>query len=502
MFLLNRAVAPAAAAAAIAAGSAFAQRCFATVDCEANTTASQPVKQPLRCLITGFHDWRELENNVWRCRDNPACRLLLGPPSDSPPLVRKGPLVRALQHAFADGSVEFTFQTLPVTWNTAAGLDLMLFDVVVHLGLGVYDCHDTILLEQDAYNLRCDRPDALANLGGGKPIVAPYELAPNSTTYECAPMQQRFPTRGTCTCACACLVLVGYASSHSGPHQRLAQCMHDLICIHGTHRSHPLTCICIVWYRYASLASGPALLTGGVGTGGIVTGRVGTDGGNHAAFKLERADARHSNTYICNETHFRALKAVERAAADRESDGMYMYMPRGMYAYACACACTCMHTLTSPLSLYLPLRVDTRYMCICMPPPPQLASRRRGCVHTCTYACTYTCAYMHPLHMHMYAPATAASQPAPRLRAGYFVHLPYESEHMGGYEGMATAVAELIGRLCRVEVHVDAAAAKSAGCHVQHGQVGHRHGHGGAELELETRAQAATTFSRERYSGA
>ena len=55
-----------------------------------------------RVLVTGFHDWRELESNVWRCRDNPSCRVLYGAPSASPPIEKAGPLVRALrapQHA-------------------------------------------------------------------------------------------------------------------------------------------------------------------------------------------------------------------------------------------------------------------------------------------------------------------------------------------------------------------------------------------------------------------
>ena len=42
-------------------------------------------------LVTGFHDWRELESNVWRCRDNPSCRVLYGAPSASPPIEKAGP---------------------------------------------------------------------------------------------------------------------------------------------------------------------------------------------------------------------------------------------------------------------------------------------------------------------------------------------------------------------------------------------------------------------------
>jgi hypothetical protein len=32
-------------------------------------------KRPLRVLITGFHDWRDLEGNYWRCRDKYASCL-------------------------------------------------------------------------------------------------------------------------------------------------------------------------------------------------------------------------------------------------------------------------------------------------------------------------------------------------------------------------------------------------------------------------------------------
>jgi len=37
------------------------------------------------------------------------------------------------------------------------------------------------------------------------------------------------------------------------------------------------------------------------------------------------------------------------------------------------------------------------------------------------------------------------------LRAAYFIHLPYADEQMGGYEALARAVAELIGRIVRLE---------------------------------------------------
>ena len=44
--------------------------------------------RPLRVLVTGFHDWRELEGNYWRCRDNPSCRLIYGNPCNWPPVRR------------------------------------------------------------------------------------------------------------------------------------------------------------------------------------------------------------------------------------------------------------------------------------------------------------------------------------------------------------------------------------------------------------------------------
>ena len=37
---------------------------------------------------------------------------------------------------------------------TSAGLDLQAFDAVVHLGLGVYDCTDKLIVEDGAYNIR------------------------------------------------------------------------------------------------------------------------------------------------------------------------------------------------------------------------------------------------------------------------------------------------------------------------------------------------------------
>lgn len=79
---------------------------------------------------------RELEGNPWRCRDNPSCRLIYGEPCALPPVQRRGPLVRALARTDVSRHADFSFQSMPVFWHTAAGLDLTFFDVVVHMGLG------------------------------------------------------------------------------------------------------------------------------------------------------------------------------------------------------------------------------------------------------------------------------------------------------------------------------------------------------------------------------
>lgn len=112
---------------------------------------------PLRVLVTGFNDWKELGDppNIWRCRDNPSCRLLVGEPLVDAPTAFEGPLVTALDRATAGRAVQWSYATLPVTWGvTAERTPYAEHDVVVHIGLGVYDRDDELFVEAGAFNLR------------------------------------------------------------------------------------------------------------------------------------------------------------------------------------------------------------------------------------------------------------------------------------------------------------------------------------------------------------
>ena len=225
----RRFAATAAAAAAGFTASFTASRCEPELD-------EEPRRRRPRVLITGFNDWHNLSGNLWRCRDNPSCRVLLGNASSSAPVERTGPLVHALKNNTAlASSADFEFQTLPVIWGTTQGLDLTSYDLVIHLGLGVYDCYDKILLEKGAYNLRSASKDVLQVCGPNEPIEA--------GGAECLPITTAM--------------------------QR----------------------------RYDALAREPPVLL--------------TAGDEHCTFKVEEAPARPANTYICNESHYRALRACE-----------------------------------------------------------------------------------------------------------------------------------------------------------------------------------------------
>ncbi len=109
----------------------------------------------LKVLVTGFNDWKDLGDppNLWRCRDNPSCRLLVGDPLRQAPSAFEGPLVDVLTRD-APG-IAWSFATLPVTWGATTEHTLYAdYDVVVHLGLGVYDRDDEVYVEAGGYNLR------------------------------------------------------------------------------------------------------------------------------------------------------------------------------------------------------------------------------------------------------------------------------------------------------------------------------------------------------------
>ena len=118
--------------------------------------AAQGEQRRVKVLVTGFNDWKNLGEtpNLWRCRDNPSCRLLVGAACDSPPLTKQGGLARRLRQCAAgqDLEIDWQFQTLTTQWQTAATLDHLAFDVVVNIGLGVYDGSKELRVEQGAHN--------------------------------------------------------------------------------------------------------------------------------------------------------------------------------------------------------------------------------------------------------------------------------------------------------------------------------------------------------------
>ncbi len=242
-FVASRAAATAAATAAGATAAALAVSNKTTAAADA-----APPPEPLRVLVTGFLDWRELENNIWRCRDNPSCRLLLGEPCAMPPIERRGPLVRALAER-APAAAEFTYVALPTLWGTANSIDYGGYDLVVHLGLGVYDCTDRIVVEKGAWNARSEAPDA-----AGSSPASGHRLSRRSTA--------------------------------------------DKPMLEGLMAPKVL--------RVAGDSKGAPPLPHG--------------------FEAELAAARTHNTYICNETHHRALTAV---AADgvRCRSAYFLHLP-------------------------------------------------------------------------------------------------------------------------------------------------------------------------------
>lgn len=155
----------AAASTAIAAARIVRRTRPVGKECKANSDKREKYKHSGRVLVTGFFDWRGLGKpaNLWRLRENPSGQLILGA-CDSPPLggARPGALAKLLRDRFQD----VTFCVLPVLWGTARSLDLRQYNAVVHIGLGVYDATDYIVVEDGAYNLR-KGADAVGCPGAG-----------------------------------------------------------------------------------------------------------------------------------------------------------------------------------------------------------------------------------------------------------------------------------------------------------------------------------------------
>ena len=116
---------------------------------------------PRRVLITGFYDWKNLGDppELERCHDNPSCRVLAGQGVGARGF--RGPLARRLKARLEyDPHTRVDFELLPVTWGSASRLDRAQYELVIHLGLGVYDSFDHIKVERGAYNLRRGRDAA------------------------------------------------------------------------------------------------------------------------------------------------------------------------------------------------------------------------------------------------------------------------------------------------------------------------------------------------------
>lgn len=216
--------------------------------------APTPAVHTPRVLVTGFHDWDNLGRppNTWRCGDNPSCRLILGPASSSPPIARNGPLAKKLRER-TGGNVEWIFQTMPVIWGASAVLDFSASDVVVHLGLGVYNnIYDQIHLEDGAFNGRA-----------GKDVLG-FE---SGSTIELGEEQHIFDARMS-------QILKEVAGENDAPKR--------------------------------NVTAGPL---------------------SNATFSREVVGARAANSYLCNEFHWRALRAL-RVPTTRLQGAFFLHLPR------------------------------------------------------------------------------------------------------------------------------------------------------------------------------
>eukprot|EP01063_Lacrimia_lanifica_P039153 TRINITY_DN8526_c0_g3_i1.p1 TRINITY_DN8526_c0_g3~~TRINITY_DN8526_c0_g3_i1.p1 ORF type:complete len:282 (+),score=55.09 TRINITY_DN8526_c0_g3_i1:135-980(+) len=221
---------------------AWATACSADAPCDR--------RRRLRVLVTGFHDWHEISQNVWACKYNPTGRMLLGtepellglPPQRVGAAAEtdcgyNGPLVRYLKAARED--VDWRFTTLPVLWGISSVVDYAAYDVVVHMGLYAGCEPDEIVVEDGAYNAR-------------HPADCIGQTLPKTLERGCDGVETLRVAR-----------LTEHVQRHAG----------------------------------ASLPHG---------------------------FTIRALAARPSNHYICNETHWRALRAAEQGVL---SGGYFVHVP-------------------------------------------------------------------------------------------------------------------------------------------------------------------------------
>jgi hypothetical protein len=118
-------------------------------------TPTDSTRQVRTILITGFYDWRDLGSppDPTRCRDNPSCRILASEGMGTRGF--SGPLSTILKKWSKNQSnLKIEFALLPVTWSGLGQIHREKYQLIIHLGLGVYDRFHRLLIEDGAYNWR------------------------------------------------------------------------------------------------------------------------------------------------------------------------------------------------------------------------------------------------------------------------------------------------------------------------------------------------------------
>ena len=256
-------------------------------------------REPIRVLVTGFCDWKGLQGDLWRVRDNPSGRLLVGAAraaasADCVGSVVGGGVVgggvvggdvcgelprrlRALRDAAAPTRpVQWTFRLKPVVWDypdaapspTPFCGECLGYDYVVHLGLGVYDRTDEILVERGATNLARGADVRGVRRGGAG---------------------------GDDRAAAAAVAVAAGGAAGSG------KAALPVIDAHFGHVLLPPT-------HNAFMAGALARVERGGGGSG---GGMALPGG----FVARIAEARDANSYLCNQTNWKALRALHLASA-------------------------------------------------------------------------------------------------------------------------------------------------------------------------------------------